>query len=61
MYCLVISQNAHDSSPLVRSKAGLDNSDEATKDIEIVIGDMDGDGNVNAADIVKLVNKVMNP
>ena len=43
------------------TKAGLDNSDEATKDIEIVIGDMDGDGNVNAADIVKLVNKVMNP
>ena len=27
------------------TKAGLDNSDEATKDIEIVIGDMDGDGN----------------
>ena len=43
------------------TKAGLDNSDEATKDIEIVIGDMDGDGNVNAADIVKLVDKVMNP
>ena len=43
------------------TKAGLDNSDEATKDIEIVIGDMDGDGNVNAADIVKLVDKIMNP
>jgi hypothetical protein len=43
------------------TKAGLDNSDEATKDIEIVIGDMDGDGNVNAADVVKLVNKIMNP
>lgn len=43
------------------TKAGLDNSDVATKDIEIVIGDMDGDGNVNAADVVKLVNKIMNP
>ena len=43
------------------TKAGLDNSDEVTKDIEIVIGDMDGDGNVNAADVVKLVNKIMNP
>lgn len=41
------------------TKAGCDNSDVATKDIEIVIGDMDGNGTLDAADVVKLVNKVM--
>jgi hypothetical protein len=41
------------------TKAGCDNSDVATKDIEIVIGDMDGNGTLNALDVVKLVDKIM--
>jgi hypothetical protein len=45
------------------TKAGYDNSDIATKEIQISsgsgtgkVGDLTGDGNVNAADVVKLVN-----
>ena len=45
------------------TKAGYDNSDVATKEIQIslgsgsgIIGDLNGDGVANAADVVKLVN-----
>ena len=48
------------------AKAGYDNSDVATMDIIItgngqayVVGDMDGDGKLNATDVVKLVDKIM--
>jgi hypothetical protein len=48
------------------TKAGMDNSDTATMDIiitgtgqAIVVGDMDGNGTLDATDIVKLVNKIM--
>lgn len=48
------------------TKAGYDNSDVATMDIIItgngqayVVGDMDGDGKLNATDVVKLVDKIM--
>jgi hypothetical protein len=41
------------------TKAGCDDSDVATKDIEIIIGDMDGNGKLDAADVVKLVDKIM--
>ncbi|MBR4480538.1 MAG: leucine-rich repeat domain-containing protein [Prevotella sp.] len=48
------------------TKAGMDNSDTATMDIiitgngqAIVVGDMDGNGTLDAVDIVKLVDKIM--
>jgi len=48
------------------TKAGLDNSEAATMDITIdssgkavVVGDMDGNGVLNATDVVKLVDKIM--
>lgn len=48
------------------AKTGYDNSDVATMDIIItgngqayVVGDMDGDGKLNATDVVKLVDKIM--
>lgn len=48
------------------AKTGYDNSDVATMDIIItgngqayVVGDMDGNGILNATDIVKLVDKIM--
>ena len=41
------------------TKAGFDNSDVVTKDIEIVLGDMDGNGTLDATDVVKLVDKIM--
>ena len=47
------------------AKTGYYDSDMATMDIvltgneAIVIGDMDGNGILNAADVVKLVDKIM--
>ena len=48
------------------TKPGYDNSDVATKEINIssasgsgIIGDLNNDGVVNAADVVKLVNVIM--
>ena len=48
------------------TKDGLDNSEAATMDITIdssgkavVVGDMDGNGVLNATDVVKLVDKIM--
>ncbi len=45
------------------TKAGYSNSDVATKDINIadigIEGDVNGDGEVNAADVVKLTNIIM--
>lgn len=48
------------------TKEGLDNSEAATMDITIdssgkavVVGDMDGNGVLNATDVVKLVDKIM--
>ena len=48
------------------TKAGFDNSDTATKEIDIsgtggsgIPGDVNGDGVVNAADVVKVTNIIM--
>ena len=49
------------------AKAGYENSDETTREIEIkgdnkpiVVGDVDGDGKVNVADHVKLSDIILN-
>ena len=47
------------------TKEGYEDSDVATQEFTFgadgKIGDIDVDGNVNAADIVRLVNIIMNP
>lgn len=47
------------------TKDGYEDSDVATKEFTFgadgKIGDIDVDGNVNAADIVRLVNIIMSP
>ena len=62
-YSSAIDLTATYTVSVYATKSGYDNSDVATKEIQIssgsgsgIIGDLNGDGVANAADVVKLVN-----
>ena len=55
----IVQMNPVFTVSVYATKEGYENSDVATKDIQTVFGDANGDGNVDATDVTLLINKIL--